>query len=200
MELGYRVSNEWNGFGASYYCGGCLDTSTGVEDFEASDGSQACIYCGKALGTWDQVNAPASDVEIMDHALTLAFPVGYRFEVQDWTGGACASFLTVRDARAYINEWDSDSRDRMMILPYHGDGRKIMREEVKAAYDRNLTRHARNSGCRSVHSYLGNDAACILDNGHTGQHEDICGVHWGRNSAPSDYLGTVETRWGAYDV
>jgi len=131
MELGYRVSNEWNGFEASYYCGGCLDTSTGVEDFEASDGSQACIYCGKALGTWDQVNAPAGDVEIMDHALRTAFPAGYRFSVQNREGDSLASFLSVREAREYITGYaEFNDASQLHIRPYHGNGSNITMGEL----------------------------------------------------------------------
>lgn len=191
MELGYTVSNEWNGFSRSYYCGSCLDTSTGVEEFTADDASNStsgrvkCIYCGVYLYTYEERQAErerdATTEEIMDDALGRAYSVGYYFGVKDWTGSVCASFLTVREARAYINEWDSDSRDRMSIHPYHGDGSAISRMALEM-----VTRKARATGndrgaCGSTHAYMGHSAACILDNGHDGQHEDIGSVRWGWN-------------------
>lgn len=58
---GYKISNEWNGFVASYRCGDCLDTSTGVDDMTPADGEQACIYCNRAVADYDTAHA---DVEV----------------------------------------------------------------------------------------------------------------------------------------
>lgn len=119
----------------------------------------------------EEGSTEATYAEIIDHALTVAFPVGFYFSVRDQTGTSYGSFRTVREARAYIGEWDADTRDRLSIRPYHGNGRQVMRREVRNGTD----------ACLSTHDYMGHRAACVLNQDHDGQHADICGVHWGWN-------------------
>ena len=53
MAIGYRVRNEWTGYKSVFYCGGCLDTCTGVEDMEQADGIKTCLYCGTLVADQD---------------------------------------------------------------------------------------------------------------------------------------------------
>jgi hypothetical protein len=72
----------------------------------------------------------ATDAEIMDHALRIAFP-GFRFSVQDREGNSLASYLTVREAREYITGYgEFNDASQLHIRPYHANGRNITTLEV----------------------------------------------------------------------
>jgi hypothetical protein len=66
MKRGYVVSNEYNNFQTAYYCGGCLDTYTGVEDLPNEEAVHVCIYCGTELGTYEDMQAYPGDDESED--------------------------------------------------------------------------------------------------------------------------------------
>jgi hypothetical protein len=53
MKIGYKVVNEFNNHTPVYYCGGCLDTHTGVEDMWSNDGIQQCMYCKDPITNYE---------------------------------------------------------------------------------------------------------------------------------------------------
>lgn len=64
--------------------------------------------------------ANATTEEMADYALTLAFPVGYTFEV-----------------RAYIDGWEREDMDGILTIhPRHGDGRNVKRDDLFACGQR----------------------------------------------------------------
>lgn len=74
----------------------------------------------------DVYESDATDAQIMDYALCVAFPVGYWFAVRDETGSTLATRRNVREARAYIEGWgDYDECKGLYIHPYKGNGDSI---------------------------------------------------------------------------